>query len=107
MQTIGTVQKGKMRLAGMKLEQEELSRKVARELAEQHKRMGRLAEAAGLFDVDVDDDVLRKAFSEIAARFRNQGASAASAGAAAEDLAAAAGPRAKGKNRDVQVLTQG
>jgi hypothetical protein len=54
MQTIGTVQKGKMRLAGMKLEQEELSRKVARELAEQHKRMGRLAEAAGLFDVDVD-----------------------------------------------------
>ena len=107
MQNVGTVEKGKQRIAGLKLEQEELNRKIAREYADQHKRMGRLCESAGLFEVVAADEALRKGFAELAARFRNQGSATPSAGVAAGDAAAATVSRAKGKVRDVPVTPEG
>jgi hypothetical protein len=107
MPIVGTVEKGKQRLAGLKLEQMELDRKVAAALAEQHRRWGRLCQAAGLFEISGTDETLVKGLSELAGRFRNTGAPAASAGDTAGDAAAATVPRAKGKTRDVPVTTEG
>jgi hypothetical protein len=107
MQTVGTVQKGKQRLAAMKLEQEELNRRIARENGEQHRRMGRLAENAGLFEANASDDDLLKGFRELAARFRGQGAAAAPAGDTVGDVAAATVSRSKGKSRDVASPAEG
>jgi hypothetical protein len=107
MQNVGTVEKGKQRLAGLKLEQLELDRKVAAALAEQHRRWGRLCEQAGLFEASGDDEMLLKGLRDLAARFRNTGASAISAGDTIADATTGTAARSKGKSRDVPVPAEG
>jgi hypothetical protein len=98
---IGMLSKGKIKLAGLRLEQEEIRRRIQDAIDDQYKRFGRLAERAGLFEANVDDDTLEQALRDLAGRFRSDGAAALPAGHGAADVTTATGGREKGKGRHV------
>ena len=52
---------------------EDLKRQLAESEEREERRIGKLANKAGLLDVEVSDEDLAKAFAELAARFRRNG----------------------------------
>ncbi len=99
--------KSKVKLAGLRLEQEEIRRRIQDAVDDQYKRFGRLAERAGLFEANVDDDTLEQALRDLAGRFRSEGAAALPAGDGAADVTSATGGGEKGKGRHVPSRTEG
>ena len=52
---------------------EDLKKQLAESEEREERRVGRLANKAGLLDVEVSDEDLGKAFADLAARFRKDG----------------------------------
>ena len=52
---------------------EDLKRQLAESEERGERRIGKLANKAGLLDLDISDEELAKAFAELAARFRQTG----------------------------------
>jgi TraC-like protein len=52
---------------------EDLKRQLAESEERDERRIGKLANKAGLLDLDISDEELAKAFAELAARFRQDG----------------------------------
>ena len=99
--------KSKIKLAGLRLEQEEIRRRIQDAIDDQYKRFGRLAERAGLFEVNINDDRLEQALRELAGRFRAEGAATVPAGTSVADVTTATGSREKGKGRHVTSGAEG
>ena len=57
---------------------EDLKRQLAESEEREERRIGKLANKAGLLDVEVSDEDLSKAFVELVARFRKNGKGAPS-----------------------------
>ena len=52
---------------------EDLKRQLAESEEREERRIGKLANKAGLLDLEISDEELAKAFAELAARFRHDG----------------------------------
>ena len=52
---------------------EDLKKQLAESEERDERRIGKLANKAGLLDLDISDEELAKAFAELAARFRQDG----------------------------------
>ena len=52
---------------------EDLKRQLADSEEREERRIGKLANKAGLLDLEISDEELAKAFAELAARFRKDG----------------------------------
>src|SRR3954447_21189405 len=52
---------------------EDLKRQLAESEEREERRIGKLANKAGLLDLEISDEELAKAFAELAARFRKDG----------------------------------
>jgi hypothetical protein len=52
---------------------EDLKKQLAESEERDERRIGKLANKAGLLDLDISDEELTKAFAELAARFRQDG----------------------------------
>jgi hypothetical protein len=52
---------------------EDLKKQLAESEEREERRIGKLANKAGLLDLDISDEELAKAFAELAARFRQDG----------------------------------
>jgi len=52
---------------------EDLKKQLAESEEREERRIGKLANKAGLLDIEVSDDDLSKAFADLAARFRKNG----------------------------------
>jgi TraC-like protein len=87
----------KTRIDALKAQQAELQARIAMAEEDRRKRTGRLAERAGLFDLDVDEDTLEREFSALAARLRDASAPPLPTSDGPTDVAAAIAARATGK----------
>ena len=58
------------------VEIEGLKKQLAESEDREERRVGRIANKAGLLDVEIDDEELTKVLSDLAARFRGQGKAA-------------------------------
>ena len=58
---------------------EDLKRQLAESEEREERRIGKLANKAGLLDLAISDEELAKAFAELAARFRQDGHGTAAA----------------------------
>ena len=52
---------------------EDLKKQLAESEEREERRIGKLANKAGLLDLEISDEELTKAFAELAARFRHDG----------------------------------
>ena len=52
---------------------EDLKKQLAESEEREERRIGKLANKAGLLDLEISDEELAKAFAELAARFRHDG----------------------------------
>jgi hypothetical protein len=52
---------------------EDLKKQLAESEEREERRIGKLANKAGLLDLEISDEELAKAFAELAARFRQDG----------------------------------
>ena len=52
---------------------EDLKKQLAESEEREERRIGKLANKAGLLDLEISDEELTKAFAELAARFRKHG----------------------------------
>jgi hypothetical protein len=97
----------KARIDALKQQQADLHARIVAAEEDRRKRTGRLAERAGLFDLDVDDETLEREFSALAARLRAAGPASVPKGNGAADAAAATAARSKGKGSGVASGAEG
>jgi hypothetical protein len=92
------VNAAKARIDALKAQQADLQVRIGVAEEDRRKRTGRLAERAGLLDIDVDDDTLEREFSALAARLRDAGAPSLSASHGSANVAETIATRATGKS---------
>jgi hypothetical protein len=97
----------KTKIDALKQQQADLHARIVAAEEDRRKRTGRLAERAGLFDLDVDDETLEREFSALAARLRADCPATVSAGNGPTDPAAPAAARTKGKGVSVASGAEG